>query len=1286
MMNYQPPSFESYIGSFEFDENQQDRPLSPLSPRTNNGVTKSPKKKKIVLKSSARDTRTKNRKTPNRNVPSASIASRSSNAASKETKERSLLNAGLSASEMLARLRVEKEMLIRRQQCADENAVEVDENVEENAADSSSMTMGENEGSSSVENSDNNTAETNSRPTKEAQVPLVVMEAPPPPPNPPPKHRQTVMASPRFKKADPMDDRVVDTDADLNAVDAKLATADAEVTDDNELLKRDEVQAKIIQESLSIESKGSFDKVKKMFKKDNSSTVGTKKDTSSTVNTKSSFVKKKKPTRLELARLRSLSILSKSSSPSSCGSHSAETKGDGEIDGGSVRSCQAVDDKVSERGYKPAEVEATESIQSQPSIKETEVQQVESVEAPAKKISVLNAGFNVSRLRMRRESMKRGGEKEKHEKVEASTVKKAEESKVDTSEGESGKSMKSVGSSRPSDKFGRDKKKATGINQAMSRASSAMSGNTSRSVRRRPVGASTSTEDDVSVISSTVSASSSTITTVQQQQSRGSNSSTKLCTNPAKVRQSHSARLARARSHRRAASNASLQVVAAEELDDAAIFSDLLPPSPTCRDQSVERNTAALVNRSKCNGASSLGDLTKDVKEETTQTSADASEPSSVSSVKSPPRMRRKLVGDVMSTIESKEKSISEKRKLESVKMSPGIKGNRAKVSSPLPKSEMVPASPSPGRALRRNRSLSRPRLARQSPSPSVEKNSVHAAMNDDKLPADASEATDTIVESPVSSSPSKPETPVTPTRAQSLSAFRAARKGIRSSPRTRDRSRDNAPAVVNPPDTQLKKSGDVVKAETLPPASPSVEIKKSSSTPAQKTESLASLRAVTRRGRQSSRPTAAAKESSIPPPQATPPRNSAYRVNKAEMTSNLTPPTRFNRRSRSLSQSRDSNEATPTPCKAQPPAKARAPAPTNPTGSPIDARHAAATQMRKNHRRRSNSMPRSQCYDESEPKSAPQAASSTIGSPFKQSAGTARVNKLKQSKLDEQEPKAEVILHGQFAASPRAASESSAVASHTAIMSILNKKAKKKSTFYVPIAQLCETVLPIQTLARVFLAKLALEKRKEAIVRVQAIFRRWSCQHYLSSCKFLVVRLQACHRGYVAREQTYFIHLGVLAATRLQACYRGMAARRDLRYQSYCATKIQALVRGHWQCIDYVETWSNIVLVQSIIRMRSSRKKFLIDHRAQQKAHEDAAATQIQACWRSFVCYTNYSNDLIDIVTIQSVARSWLALQQYQRTQRKLAEVSSSTLIAASWRGFATRREYIITVGGKWL
>jgi hypothetical protein len=116
---------------------------------------------------------------------------------------------------------------------------------------------------------------------------------------------------------------------------------------------------------------------------------------------------------------------------------------------------------------------------------------------------------------------------------------------------------------------------------------------------------------------------------------------------------------------------------------------------------------------------------------------------------------------------------------------------------------------------------------------------------------------------------------------------------------------------------------------------------------------------------------------------------------------------------------------------------------------------------------------------------------------------------------------------------------------------------------------------------------------------------------------------------------------------------------------------------------MDYVETWRSIVLVQSVVRMQSARSKFLSEQAINRKKCEDAAATKIQACWRAFVCYTDFSDDLADIVTIQGVARRWLAQQLFFTMQMEVVVAAAVTQIAASWRGFVARREYIITIGG---
>lgn len=308
----------------------------------------------------------------------------------------------------------------------------------------------------------------------------------------------------------------------------------------------------------------------------------------------------------------------------------------------------------------------------------------------------------------------------------------------------------------------------------------------------------------------------------------------------------------------------------------------------------------------------------------------------------------------------------------------------------------------------------------------------------------------------------------------------------------------------------------------------------------------------------------------------------------------------------------------------------------------------------------------------------------------------------------------------------------------HNAIARLVTQKSKSKST-YVPISQLCQYIVPIQTLARTYLAKCAVEKRLKRIVLVQALIRRWSCRHYLSKCRFVAIQIQACQRGYKAREKVICLHAKTFVATELQACYRGAALRSALRYQALCATIIQSAWRGYRQHALYGDILESVVVIQSVARMRSHRKLFLFVQNARLTleasilaARKEEAATQIQTFWRTSSARIDFCDTVVDIVIVQSVLRRWSANRKAKQLQvkrdaatriqswlrgrvefhayslileatlliqsivrrehamRKLdvlreercqQEMSAATMIAAEWRRHVARSEYFNTV-----
>lgn len=86
-------------------------------------------------------------------------------------------------------------------------------------------------------------------------------------------------------------------------------------------------------------------------------------------------------------------------------------------------------------------------------------------------------------------------------------------------------------------------------------------------------------------------------------------------------------------------------------------------------------------------------------------------------------------------------------------------------------------------------------------------------------------------------------------------------------------------------------------------------------------------------------------------------------------------------------------------------------------------------------------------------------------------------------------------------------------------------------------IAVLNKAVMPIQSLARVYIAKLRIENRKKNIVVMQSLIRRWHCRRYYKSVKTIALYFQGAFRGMVTRDQLDFRHY---CASRIQAAFRG--------------------------------------------------------------------------------------------------------------------------------------------------
>ncbi|CAB9513772.1 IQ calmodulin-binding motif [Seminavis robusta] len=254
----------------------------------------------------------------------------------------------------------------------------------------------------------------------------------------------------------------------------------------------------------------------------------------------------------------------------------------------------------------------------------------------------------------------------------------------------------------------------------------------------------------------------------------------------------------------------------------------------------------------------------------------------------------------------------------------------------------------------------------------------------------------------------------------------------------------------------------------------------------------------------------------------------------------------------------------------------------------------------------------------------------------------------------------------------------------------------------------LTKAAVPIQSSARMYLARQEALQRMEAIIILQSYFRRWQCEAFLRAYKFTCTKIQAAFRSWLVQDEIAFKHYhatqiqkvvrGYIAAayvydaiywvSRLQASFRGKLARlrfrrlfelrerSALRLQSWhrgCLARaeaterrlaicsVQTVYRMHLAKVQYHLTIEDIVTTQSVARRYLARK--VTDEMRSVKMN--SAACKIQATWRGFQGYTDYIFALVDILVLQRTMRKWLAKRRVESLRRTRAAIK----IQAQWR-----------------
>ena len=102
-------------------------------------------------------------------------------------------------------------------------------------------------------------------------------------------------------------------------------------------------------------------------------------------------------------------------------------------------------------------------------------------------------------------------------------------------------------------------------------------------------------------------------------------------------------------------------------------------------------------------------------------------------------------------------------------------------------------------------------------------------------------------------------------------------------------------------------------------------------------------------------------------------------------------------------------------------------------------------------------------------------------------------------------------------------------------------KVSKPSRLASLSIAILSKAVVPIQRLARSFLAKIAIDRRKKNILVMQSLIRRWTCIRYFHSAQTIALKFQGVYHGMVARDRLDFLHY---CSVRVQSAFRGFSCK----------------------------------------------------------------------------------------------------------------------------------------------
>ena len=231
--------------------------------------------------------------------------------------------------------------------------------------------------------------------------------------------------------------------------------------------------------------------------------------------------------------------------------------------------------------------------------------------------------------------------------------------------------------------------------------------------------------------------------------------------------------------------------------------------------------------------------------------------------------------------------------------------------------------------------------------------------------------------------------------------------------------------------------------------------------------------------------------------------------------------------------------------------------------------------------------------------------------------------------------------------------------------------------------------IVVLQSFARRVIAQKAFEQHVIASIILQAWFRGCKVREDMQYKHCCAIEIQRHVRGYLATLSVYEDIFRITIAQsivrrklaidyatdrmifiiQLQGLARGFLCRQRLQKLQRNATAIQTKWRSFYCQFNYQLDLLDIVIVQSLWRMKSVKSRY----DAVQHARKSHAAIIIQSKWRTYSCVTafrQYVRMYVAAVTVQSRFRCWICSKRY-------LDYVAATMIQAQWRGFVCFQRY---------